>query len=115
MPTSFSILRSGSVSGCLHFGQSMRISRWAMIAWIELATRNGLTPMSIRRVIADGASLVCSVENTRWPVSAAWIAMSADLAVADLADEDDVRRLTQHRPQDDREAQADVLAHLDTG
>ena len=40
-------------------------------------TRNGLTPMSIRRVSADGASFVCSVENTRWPVSAAWIAISA--------------------------------------
>ena len=29
------------------------------------------------RVTADGASLVCSVENTRWPVRAAWIATSA--------------------------------------
>ena len=29
------------------------------------------------RVIADAASLVCSVLNTRWPVSAAWIAISA--------------------------------------
>ena len=29
------------------------------------------------RVIADGASLVCSVDSTRWPVSAAWIAISA--------------------------------------
>ena len=26
---------------------------------------------------APGASLVCSVENTRWPVSAAWMAISA--------------------------------------
>ncbi len=34
------------------------------------------------------------------------------LAVADLADEDDVRRLTQHRPEDRRERQADALAHL---
>ena len=33
--------------------------------------------MSRRRVTADGASLVCRVENTRWPVSAASIAMSA--------------------------------------
>ena len=29
------------------------------------------------RVIAAGASLVCSVDNTRWPVNAAWIAISA--------------------------------------
>ena len=34
-------------------------------------------PISIRRVIADGASLVCSVESTRWPVSAASIAICA--------------------------------------
>ena len=27
--------------------------------------------------MAPGASLVCSVENTRWPVSAAWMAISA--------------------------------------
>ena len=27
-------------------------------------------PISVRRVIAVGASLVCSVERTRWPVSA---------------------------------------------
>ena len=27
-------------------------------------------PISVRRVIADGASFVCSVERTRWPVSA---------------------------------------------
>ncbi len=33
--------------------------------------------MSTSRVIALGASLVCSVENTRWPVSDAWIAISA--------------------------------------
>ena len=33
--------------------------------------------MSSRRVIALGASFVCSVENTRWPVRAAWIATSA--------------------------------------
>ena len=33
--------------------------------------------MSIRRVMALGASLVCSVEYTKWPVSAARMAMSA--------------------------------------
>ena len=27
-------------------------------------------PISVRRVMADGASFVCSVERTRWPVSA---------------------------------------------
>ena len=31
----------------------------------DVDTRKGFTPMSIRRVTALGASLVCSVENTR--------------------------------------------------
>ena len=34
-------------------------------------------PMSMRRAMTPGASLVCSVESTRWPVSAAFTAMSA--------------------------------------
>ena len=34
-------------------------------------------PISVRRVIADGASLVCSVESTRWPVSADSMAIRA--------------------------------------
>ena len=32
-------------------------------------------PISVSRVIAEGASLVCSVESTRWPVSAASMAI----------------------------------------
>ena len=38
---------------------------------------NGSTPMSISRVTAPGASLVCSVVNTRCPVSEAWMAICA--------------------------------------
>ena len=38
---------------------------------------NGATPMFASRVSVVGASLVCSVESTRWPVCAALIAMSA--------------------------------------
>ena len=34
-------------------------------------------PISTRRVIAVGASFVCSVESTRWPVSADSIAICA--------------------------------------
>ena len=34
-------------------------------------------PRSSRRVIEDGASFVCRVESTRWPVSAACTAFSA--------------------------------------
>ena len=41
------------------------------------ATRKGSMPMSMRRVIAPGASLVWRVENTKWPVSEARMAMSA--------------------------------------
>ena len=33
--------------------------------------------MSISRVTVLGASLVCSVASTRWPVSEAWIAICA--------------------------------------
>ena len=42
-----------------------------------LATRYGATPSSSNRVSALGASLVCSVDSTRWPVSAACVAISA--------------------------------------
>ncbi len=34
-------------------------------------------PMSTRRAIAEGASLVCSVLKTRWPVRLALVAMLA--------------------------------------
>ena len=38
---------------------------------------NGATPMFISRVSVVGASLVCRVDSTMWPVWAALIAMSA--------------------------------------
>ena len=34
-------------------------------------------PMFTRRETVEGASFVCSVESTRWPVSAALTAISA--------------------------------------
>ena len=34
-------------------------------------------PISRRRGMAAAESLVCRVESTRWPVSAAWMAISA--------------------------------------
>ena len=40
-------------------------------------TRNGSTPMSMRRVMAPGASLVWRVEKTKWPVSEARMEISA--------------------------------------
>src|SRR5258708_15831383 len=68
---------SDGVYGAAHRRQTFRTNRWAIRARVEDATRNGLTRMSIKRVTALGASLVWSVENTRWPVSEALIAMVA--------------------------------------
>ena len=48
-----------------------------MIARSDEATRNGWTPMSIKRAMADGASFVCNVLKTRCPVSEALVAMLA--------------------------------------
>jgi len=39
--------------------------------------RNGSTPMSMSRLTADGASLVCRVESTRCPVIDACMAIEA--------------------------------------
>ncbi len=55
----------------MQFGQIRRPRRCASTAMMEEAIRNGSTPMSIIRVIAEGASFVCSVESTRCPVSEA--------------------------------------------
>jgi hypothetical protein len=48
-----------------------------MIPRREDATRNGFTPISIKRVIALGASFVCKVLNTKCPVNEAFTAISA--------------------------------------
>ena len=83
----------------LQSGQIVRTSRWAITPSTVLATRNGSTPMSIKRVKALGASLVCSVLNTRWPVSDAWMAHLGRFQVADFADQDHVRVVTQDAAQ----------------
>src|ERR1039458_9443159 len=57
--------------------QMRRTRRCAQMRWTDVATRNGSMPMFIRRVMVSGAPLVCSVESTRWPVSAALMAISA--------------------------------------
>ncbi len=54
----------------LQLEHSIRARRWATTHSSADATRNGSIPISINLVIADGASLVCSVERTRCPVSA---------------------------------------------
>ena len=71
-------------------------------------SKYGSTPISTRRATAPSVSLVCRVVSTRWPVSAACTAISRGLAVADLADHDDVRVLAQHV----RSASAKVSADL---
>src|SRR5260221_6613829 len=68
---------SDGTCGAEHFRHTLRTRRCAINARVEEATRNGFTPMSIKRVTAPGASLVWRVEKTRWPVSDALIAIEA--------------------------------------
>ena len=70
-------LTSLGLSSVLQPGQITRTRRWAITPMSVLLTRNGSTPMSIRRVAAEAASLVCSVEKTKWPVSDARVAACA--------------------------------------
>ena len=84
-----------------------------MMASSVAVIRYGSTPISIRRVTVLGASLVCTVLNTTWPVSEAWMAICGGLQVADFADEDLVRVLPQDAAQTAREGDADVRVHLD--
>ena len=69
-------------------------------------------PMLSRRVTVAGASLVCSVESTRWPVSAALTAISAvskSRISPTMMMSGSWRR---KRAQRGGEVQADVLVHL---
>src|SRR6478752_4631770 len=74
-------VRSGASSsslywcGALHWPQMRRTSRCATTRLTALETLNASIPMSIMRVMVLGASLVCSVESTKWPVSAALMAI----------------------------------------
>ena len=54
--------------------------------------------MSVRRVTALAASLVCSVASTRWPVSEAWMAICA-VSKSRISPIDDVRVLAQDGAQ----------------
>ena len=55
--------------------QSLRTKRWASTPSSELESKKGSTPMSIKRATVEGASLVCTVASTKWPVSEAWMAI----------------------------------------
>src|SRR5581483_593013 len=59
------------------WAQSFRARRCASTPLTAAPVRNGSTPISLRRVIAPGASFVCSVDSTRWPVRAASIEIFA--------------------------------------
>ncbi len=69
--------------------------------------------MSTSRVSVCGASLVCSVDSTRWPVCAALMRDLGRLEVADFADHDHVRVLAQERAQRRGERQADLRVDVD--
>ena len=70
-------------------------------------------PMFIKRLIVEGASFVCRVESTRWPVSAALTRDFGRLEVADFADQDDVGVLAKEGAKGGGEVQPDLLLHLD--
>src|SRR3954449_8644658 len=61
----------------LQCSQSRRARRCASTPVTAAPVRNGSTPISFRRVNADGASFVCRVERTKWPVRAASIEIFA--------------------------------------
>ncbi|KAG0922579.1 hypothetical protein G6F31_019866 [Rhizopus arrhizus] len=65
------------MAGFLHSGHSLRTRRCASTPSNDEANRKGSTPISVKRVTADTASLVCSVASTRWPVSEACTAICA--------------------------------------
>ena len=100
MPASLSHIGSGSRSGCLHLGHSTRISRWAMIAWIDDGHQERLDAHVDQA--RDRAGGVVGVQRGEHQVTGEG-RLDRDFRhfqVADFADQDDVRRLTQHRAED---------------
>ncbi len=79
------------------------------------ATRNGSMPMSTSRVMAPGASLVWIVESTRWPVSAAWMAISAVSRSRISPTMMTSGSCAQERAQAGGEGQADLAVDLRSG
>ena len=106
-------LRRHRVAAPCSSTQMRRTRRCAQIRCTELATRNGSMPMFISRLIVLGASLVCSVESTRWPVSAALTAISAVSKSRISPTRMMFGILAEERAQRRREVQADVLLDLD--
>ena len=69
-------------------------------------------PMFISRLTVLGASLVCSVESTRWPVSAALTAISAVSKSRISPTRMMFGSCRRKRAKRRGEVQPDVLAHL---
>src|SRR5437762_2351011 len=72
-----SFISSDGANSSLQCWHIFLTSRCARIALTAAEIRYGSTPMLMSRVIELGASLVCSVLSTRWPVSDACTAMRA--------------------------------------
>ena len=108
------ITSAGSVTRFLHSSQSRRARRWATTQSTAEPTRKGSMPISIRRVMAPGASLVCSVESTRWPVSAASMAICAvsRSRISPTMMMSGSARIIERRPAGEREAGLLVDLHL---
>ena len=70
---------SNSVSGtsALQLWQSFLTKRWLITNRTASAIKVGLTPRSVKRLMLLSASMVCRVDSTRCPVSAARMASSA--------------------------------------
>ena len=83
-----------------------------MIAITELAIRNGATPISASRVMALGASFVCSVLKTKCPVREACTAISAVSLSRISPTKNNVRCLPQHGPDDAGEIEPDPVLDL---
>ena len=66
-----------SVISTLQFAHTLRMRRWAWMRFTAVPTKKGSMPMFTRRETVEGASFVCRVESTRWPVSEAFTAISA--------------------------------------
>ncbi|MNX92298.1 hypothetical protein D3C86_1244340 [compost metagenome] len=61
----------------MHLLHSLRTRRWATTPMVAAETMKPSTPISCRRMMAPGASLVWSEVKTRWPVSADSMAILA--------------------------------------
>jgi DNA modification methylase len=58
-------ISSVASTGSPQVGHTRRIRRWARMPTTDELTRKGSVPMSMRRVMAPGASFVCRVESTK--------------------------------------------------